>query len=280
MEYLAKLIKLINIPANIVGEFLFVIISFLPGWLSNTIISAVVGVLILILIKYTSNQKAISRTRDSINSNMLALRLFRDSVSVTLKSQTALFKGALLLLFHAFRPMIIMIIPVSLLIAQMALWYQMQPLLPGKETYVTMCLNDFVDIESTVVDIEDTDAFDVALGPVRVLSKNEVNWVIKAKKPGKHKIKFTIDDEIVEKEMAVGRDFMRVSIQRPALVFPDVLMHPAEKPFDLESPVRSISIGYSERESTTNGANWWIGYFFVVSMVFAFLFKSTLNVKI
>ena len=148
MEFLAKLLMWINVPVNIVGRFLLGLIGILPGWLSNTIISAIAGVLLLILFKYTSNQKAIGRARNSINANMLALKLFKDSISVTLKSQAGIFKGAFLLFFHALRPMVIMIIPVSLLLVQMGVWYQNRPLLPNEETYITMSLNDSVDIES------------------------------------------------------------------------------------------------------------------------------------
>ena len=48
----------------------------------------------MIIFKYTSNQKAIGRVRDHIKANMLALKLFKDDMSVTFKSQGRVFGGA------------------------------------------------------------------------------------------------------------------------------------------------------------------------------------------
>ena len=103
MHLLAQLTVWINIFTNAAADVLFAPITYLPGWLSNTIISAIVGVGLLIVFKYTSNQKAIGKVRDSIKANLLALKLFKDSISVTLKAQGYVFKGALLLLVHAVR---------------------------------------------------------------------------------------------------------------------------------------------------------------------------------
>jgi uncharacterized membrane protein (DUF106 family) len=127
MDVLTRIVSWLNIPMNALGEFLRLPITKLPGWLSNTVISAVVGILLLIIFKYTSNQKAIGRVRDGIKANMLALKLFKDSMAVTLRSQGQLFKGAFSLLFHAIRPMLVMIVPVLLILSQMGMWYQQCP---------------------------------------------------------------------------------------------------------------------------------------------------------
>ena len=41
----------------------------------------------------------------------------------------------------------------------------------------------------------------------------------------------------------------------------------------------SVAAGH-KRVSYTNGTNWWLGYFFVVSMIFAFIFMPVFEVKI
>ena len=112
MDFFAQIITWINVLTNTLGRFVLAPVGFLPGWLSNTIISAVTGIALLIIFKYTSNQNAIGKVRDGIKANLLALWLFKDSIIVTLQSQGRVFKGAFLLLFHALRPMLVMIIPV------------------------------------------------------------------------------------------------------------------------------------------------------------------------
>jgi len=47
--------------------------------------------------------------------------------------------------------MLVMIVPISLLLAQMGLWYQSRPLSPGEETVVTVKLNDNIALLETSI---------------------------------------------------------------------------------------------------------------------------------
>ncbi|MHC4457164.1 MAG: hypothetical protein ACYS0I_08740 [Planctomycetota bacterium] len=280
MDFLAQIVTWINVPINAAAKVLFIPVKFVPGWLSNTIIAAVTGVILLIIFKYTSNQSAIGRIRDDIKANMLALKLFKDSMVVTLQAQGRVFRGAFLLFIYAIRPMLVMIVPVSLLLAQLGLWYQSRPLLPGEETVVTMKLNDNIETPWPIVSLEPISTVEVTMDPVRAFSKHEIYWKIKANESGYQHIVFNIDQQQIEKELAVGDGFMRVSIQRPGWHASDILLHPWERPFGPDSAVQSISIDYPNRLSKTSGTGWWLIYFFIASMVFAFIFKPFLKVKI
>jgi uncharacterized membrane protein (DUF106 family) len=280
MTFLANLISWINIVTNLLGRLLLVLVQAVPGWLSNTILSAIAGVVLLILFKYTSDQKAIGKVRDDIKAHLLALKLYKDTIAVTLNCQGRVFRGAFLLLFHALRPMAVMMIPVSLLLAQLGLFYQTRPLLPGEEAVVTMSLTGDATSPWPEVTIKQIDGASISIEKTKVTNERQFCWKIKAEKDGDHKITFDVDGEKIEKTLAVGNSFMRVSEKRPGPVWGDVLMHPAEKHFSKDSPVQSISIDYPDRISKTCGTDWWIGYFFLASMVFAFIAKPFLDVKI
>jgi len=280
MVFFAQIIIWVNVLMNAFGRFFLAPIAVLPGWLSNMIISAVTGLFLLVIFKYTSNQRAIGKIRDDIKAHMLALKLFRDSISVTLHAEVRIFKGAFLLLFHAIPPMLVMILPVSLLLAQMSLWYQSRPLLPGELAVMTVKLNDNVEGNWPTVNVEPTSAAEVTVGPVRVLSKGEICWEIKALENGKHHITLNVNRHQIEKDLAIGDGFMRVSSTRPALNWANILMNPAEKPFAPDSIVQSVTIDYPDRLSKTSGADWWLIYFFIASMVFAFISRPFLKVRI
>ncbi len=96
---------------NALGRFGLAPIADMPGWLSNTIIAAIAGPILMLVFKYTSNQDAIGRVRDSIKANLLALKLFKDSIAVTMQSQGRVFISALLLVFHSIRPVLVMLVP-------------------------------------------------------------------------------------------------------------------------------------------------------------------------
>ncbi|HZU36567.1 MAG TPA: hypothetical protein VFA18_11690, partial [Gemmataceae bacterium] len=79
IDRLTWLVVWLNALANDVGGWVLSPVQVLPGWLSATIIAAVTGVLLLAVFKYTSNQRAIKRVRADISTNLLALKLFKDS---------------------------------------------------------------------------------------------------------------------------------------------------------------------------------------------------------
>ena len=77
-----------------------------------------------VVFKYTSNQRAIKRVRDDIKANLLALKLFKDSTAAVWQAQGRLLLGAGWLLVLALVPMAVMIVPVTLILGQLSLWYQ------------------------------------------------------------------------------------------------------------------------------------------------------------
>ena len=280
MGVLAQLVAWINVATNGLGELLLAPLMVLPGWLSNTIISAVAGVILLIIFKYTSNQRAIGRVRDAIKADMLALKLFKDSMAVTFEAQGRAFKGASLLLVHAIRPMAVMILPVVLLLSQMGLWYQYRPLACGEEAVVSMELKGDIEGPWPDVTLELGGGGEVTTGPVRVFSKGEIYWKIKAGQEGYHALIFGVDGQQFEKELAVGDEFMRVSVERPGQQWGHILLNPWEKPFGGDCVVQSIGINYPDRMSRTSGTDWRMIYFFIASLVFGLAFKPFLKVRI
>jgi hypothetical protein len=280
MNFLAQIVVWLNAVANAVGKWLLAPIAVLPGWISATAIAAVTGVLLLAVFKYTSNQRAIKRVRDDIKAHLLALKLFKDSAVVAVRAQGRIFAGALWLLFFSLVPMVVMAVPVMLVLGQLALWYQSRPLRVGEDAVLTLKLQDGADAPWPAVSLQPTDAVEVAVGPVRVQSKRELCWSIKARENGYHRLAFQVGDDTIAKELAVGDRFMRVSVKRPRWIWSDALLHPWEKPFAADSPVQWVEIDYPARSSWTSGTNYWMIYWFVVSMVAALCFRRVLNVNI
>jgi hypothetical protein len=250
----------------------------MPGWLSNTLISGFMGFVLLFIFKYTSNQRAIGRVRDNITANILAMKLFKDSLRVTLNAQAHLFGASLKLLRYSIIPLFAMVLPVSLLMGQMGLWYQSCPLRPGEEANVIMKLRGHGTTSANVN--ADLRGAEVVTGPVRVMSKNEIYWRIRAVAPGYHKAVFKVDERKLEKELAVGEGYMRVSRKKPDYRFLEILIHPAEKPFPRDARVESIEITYPDRISWISGTDYWLIYFFACSMVFALVIRPFIGVRI
>jgi hypothetical protein len=131
------------------------------------------------------------------------------------------------------------------------------------------------------VSLRPSDGAEELVGPVRVFSKGEVCWYIKGRQKGYHQLCFQVGDRGLDKELAVGDGFMRVSAQRPERALSeDLFLHPAEEPFGPDSPVLWIDIDYPPRSSWTSGTNKWLIYWFVGSMVAALCFKWAFRVNV
>jgi hypothetical protein len=266
--------------ASFLGRFLLGWVGITPGWLSATVVAAVTGVLMLAMFKYTSNQNAIKRVRKNIDANLLALKLFKDSALVALGAQGRILSGAGKLLVLALVPMLVMVLPMTFLLAQLALWYEARPLALGEEAVVTLKLGGEPGAAWPEVSLGPSDAVEVIAGPVRVRKEREVCWNVKAKKAGGYRLSFQVGGQPVTKELAIGDGFMRVSMERPGWDWSSILLNPWEAPFRPGEPVHSIAITYPERSSYTSGSGYWVAYWFIVSMIAALCFKGVLKVNI
>jgi len=279
-ELLLRTLTGINTVTNALGDMLQAPVATMPGWLSITILSAVVGVLALIIFKYTSNQKAIGRVRDDIKANLLAVKLFRDNFSVALRSQARVMAAAVKLLVYSLVPMLVIILPVCLVLAQMGTWYQVRPVRPGDGQVTVQLKMNHRAGTLPQVSLDPLPGVRLLTGPVRVPSRDEIYFRLQPLEYGNHTLVFHIGDARYEKQLAVGEGFMRLSPRRPGANPGDVLLYPMEKPFSSGDHIGSISIAYPARESKIFGTDWWIVYFFLASMAFAMLCKPFLKVRI
>ncbi len=279
MGWLTDIVVVLNTGANALGRTLAPI-GWLPGWLSITLVSVITGIGLLLIFKYTSNQRAIKGVRRSIRANRLTGSLFRDRVALGFRAQgCALLGGARLLLLNIV-PMLVMSIPVALLLCQLSVWYQAKPLRVGEETTVTLKLNGDIGEPMPAVILEPTSAVEDTAGPARVFNQREVCWNLIAREPGLHRLRFSIEGQTFEKEIAIGDGFMPVSPLRPSWDWFDAMEYPREKPFGRDSVVQSIAIEYATRSGWASGANNWIIYWFAVSLIAGFLLRHRLGVNL
>jgi len=83
------------------------------------LLSIVIGLLMVVLFGYTSNQKAIKIAKDQLKAHLLAVRLFQDQLHVVMGSYGRILRGTGRYLKLAFMPLLYVIIPITLLIVQL-----------------------------------------------------------------------------------------------------------------------------------------------------------------
>src|SRR5690349_3601287 len=79
------------------------------------VVSIVIGYLMVILFGYTSDHKAIKDAKDKLKAHLLAVRLFQDQLGVVVRSYAGIIKGTGRYILLAFKPLLFVIIPITLL---------------------------------------------------------------------------------------------------------------------------------------------------------------------
>ncbi len=105
----------------------------LPAQVALIVISFVAGVLAAVAFRYTSPQSRLKRVANEVRASLLAIRLFRDDLRAVFAAQGTLFKASALRLIYSLPPLLVLIVPFVLLLAQLAMWYEFRPLTPGQQ---------------------------------------------------------------------------------------------------------------------------------------------------
>src|SRR5260370_18015994 len=85
----------------------------------------------VVLVGYTSNQKAIGIAKDQLQAHLLAVRLYRDQIPVVMGSYGKILRGAGRYLGLAFKPLLYCIVPITLLMLHMDCYFGAPPPAPA-----------------------------------------------------------------------------------------------------------------------------------------------------
>jgi len=280
MNVLLNFVIWINNVANYAGGILLAPVESLPGFISLCSISALLGIIIFVVFTLTANQRAFSKILNDITAHILAIFLFKDNIRMTMKSEIGLFACSVKLLWYSIVPMLVMSIPLSFVLAQMAMWYQNRPVTPAKETVVVSLKTRKTGQWMPKIILQENSCIDIIAGPVRLNDRGEIYWKIRPRTAGSCTLSFlTEEGACYDKHFIAGSGFMRLSPKRPGWNFFDILLYPFEQPIPANSSVDSIMIYYPERTSKIYGTNGWLLTFCLVSMVFAFASKQFIKIR-
>ena len=272
-----------------------------PAW-GMLLVSLLAGVLMLWIFGLTSNQKAIARIKDRIAGNLIGVQLFQHDLGVLMRLQGRILLDTLVYMKHSLVPLLVMLLPVLLILAQLNLRYGVRPLEVGEKALVKIKVRDAAMIQRGLR-LESGEGIVVETPGVRIPSEREVCWRIRAEKPGAYVLDVRIGaadsqtsntassapgagpaasgNSVVRKTVEVGRGGRPVAYRRTGTDSLDLLLYPGEPPIPAETGVESVEITYPEARLEFFGLRvHWLVAFFILSIVFGFAFKPILRVQI
>jgi len=265
-----------------VFEILFFPFRRFSPWVAMIFFSFLTGMFMLFVFKKTSNQKGIREVKNRIKAHLLEIRLFKDNLAVSLKAQANILRCNMKYIGYSFRPMLVMILPLILILIQLQFWFGYAPLDPGRPALLKVELAEGRDPVELPVVLRPSSGLEIETLPVRIRDVGEIDWRFSGTEEGIHTFTLVIGEETIEKKVFVGQKHLtRISPVRTGKGFLQELLYPVEPPIRGSSAVRSVEIQYPPGRMDLFG--WkihWLVVFFVLSIAFGFAFKGVLKVEI
>jgi len=265
----------------------------MPSLVGVAVWSVVVGIVMLLVFKRTSDQDRLAAVKRRIHACLFEIRLFNDDLVAILHAQAEILRHNATYLRLSFKPLLWMIVPLVLLIGQLQYHYGYQPLRPGDRVLFKVELDQgwatAVDTaappQRPAVDLELPGGLEVDGPGVWIPELNEMDWRLTASAAGDYEVGVMVAGESFAKSVRVSDEVVRVSPYRPSTRLIDQLTWPAEPPLPKGGPIRSIAVGYPAAEMAALGLAVrseyaWMVVFFVLSIVVAFILRKPFGVTI
>lgn len=243
-----------------------------------TVVSLLVAAALLMALKLTSNQHAITSTRRRIQAGLYELRLFQDDPRLMPSIVFDLFRQQATYLRYALVPLLWVAIPLTLLIAHLHAYYGYQGLHPGQTAVVTARLRPGAETAGEPpLTLEAPPGLRVETPSVWVPSLREASWRIAADREGDYDLRVILKSSppnatnasptaTATKSVRVTSRSVARSPVRQADSFWTAWEYPAEAPLPADSPIDAISITYSE---ATIASMPWLIVFLLLTTLFA-----------
>ena len=276
-----RMIWFFNFTLGKLFELIFIPFQRMNPWVAMTLISFLTSLLMLLFFRLFSNQQGIRKVKNKIKAHLLELRLFKDSLSLSLRAQGNILRYNLKYIGYSAKPLLVMFIPIVLILIQLNLWFGYQALSPGQETIVKVKLVKGQNPLAVNLSL-DSSKLDTETLPLRIEGEREIDWRIKARENGSHNLTLTVGGQKVTKRVIVGqKPLVKISQAKVRRNFIDELFNPGEAPLAGNLPLKSVEVLYPTKNMNLFG--WhihWLIVYFALSIIFGFAFKGIFKVEI
>lgn len=248
------------------------------AWLV-VLLSVTIGLAMVVLFRYTSNQKAIHAAKEQIKGHLLAVRLFQDQLPVVLSSYGRIMRGTGRYLRLAFMPLLIVALPLTLLLVHLDRYFGWMPISPGQTFLIKARTSSEAALNE--VGLELPPQIVSTAPPVHVPVDREIVWRLLAHENGDYQVNLGPPGQMVTKSVRVGPAITVISSLRQTGSFWKRWLHSAEPALPQSGAIQSVEVEYPERTIHFAWLDWnWIWMFFVLSLIAGFFFKSILGIEI
>jgi uncharacterized membrane protein (DUF106 family) len=298
-------VALLNAFLAAVFDLLLAPFRQLPPIVGLVVVSLATSIAMLLIFKRTSNQARLAAVKRQIHAALFEIRLFNDDLGAIFRAQAEILRHNLTYLRLSLVPMLWMIVPLVLVIAQLQFHYGYKGLAPGQPILLKAQVRDGVTIVGSDGEValastlpagalaktgaardsapllEAPPQIEVKTPAVWIPATREVIWRVSPQAAGSYDVQLRVGGGTYSKSIRVSDDVVRRSPVRLEPGFLNQLLYPAEAPLPGDGALTSITVAYPETDIHVLGwdLHWMIVYF-ALSMIFAFALRKRFNVTL
>lgn len=273
-----------SVNALITKAFSLLLLPFAgvnPVW-GATAISIVAGVILVVVYGKVSNQGALKRVKKGITAGIIESVLFRNDIRTCLGAQGRMLLGGCRYVSLALPPLLILLIPSLLILAQLNARYGARALQPGESVVVSVAIPDEDSLFET--SLLAPKGFGVT-PPLRDLESKTVTWRLDVpntlQSDSDQSITMVINGSESTYPLHVGTTPAVLPTELHTSPWWQLLYPGAEFPSSLKRYAESISITYPEQALAFGSVSvHWLVLFAVVSIVAGLIGSKVIGIEI
>jgi len=281
------MIQTINYAITKIFDVFLYPFGFINDFWGILFLSVIVSFIVLIIFKYASSPKKIKDTKNKIKSSILAIRLYKDFWRVIASSFSKSLAYTFKYFFLNFGPILLIIPLLAPIFFQMDVRYGMRPFENNEIFVVKAKFNSNVfDLNIKLLASEN---FVPIMNPVfinafedeeKTIPIQEVNWKLKAVKTGVTNIQIKVNDNILKKELMIGKNKKALSNKKFRSSSIEHFLYPVESLLDESEYLESLTIHYPASSVSFMGTKiHWLIYHLILVLIIVLALRKKFGVE-
>ena len=249
----------------------------LPPLIGVLVVSLVTAMVLVLLMRRISDQQRLRATRRRLQAALFEIRLSADDPVAVLQSFRDVMVQNVIYLRLNLVPLLWLIVPLSLLIAQLQAVYGYTGLMRHDPALITV---EFANRASAAT-LEAPAEIRVETEPVQLMGTTDIVWRIVPSVEGVFSVTVRSGDSAVTKSVVVGDRLARRSPLRTQAGLERQLLYPSESIIPADSSIAGVAVDYPA--ARINLLGWrvhWLIVYGLFSVLWALLFSRWFGVAI
>ncbi len=247
-----------------------------PLW-AVAVFAAVTGVLMLLVFRYASDQRAVRRAKDRLSAHVLEVRLFQDQLAVVVGAYGKILRATGVYMGTTLKPLAVMLLPLLILLLQMDLRLGVRPFAAGQPVLLKARFSAAEPLVQAQLQLPE--GIELTAPPLRIAEEREVDWRVQPSRAGVYLVQVAVGNDRYAKQIVVDGGLAALPGERVRGWFAS-LLYPGEASLPSDAPVESITVRYPPREIRVAGWGMhWLIPFFVLSLVVGYALKGVFRTE-